>query len=504
MEEIIEDSPSNQNLVAIDIGTNSFHVLIAKIDHGELRPVEVLSEKIQLGAGLRNGMLSNDSINSGLACLSRFRELISSISLENVRVVGTNALRKAKNRLDFIEPAQQILGVPIEVIYGREEARLIYLGVAHSLADDVKSRLVIDIGGGSTEFIIGQKFESQLLESLQIGCVSFAEKYFPDGVISAESFQAAYESAALEISHISGIFLKTGWMECVGSSGTLQSIEAMAHANGWSLSGIDLESLLLLKEKVLGFDHVNKISIEGLNENRRNVIITGLAITLAIFTTLNISSMRTSKGALREGVIYDLLGRQSHEDVRERSINALMSRYTAEQSTAHSVAARAKAFFNDVHEQWDLKSMDRDLLYWASLTHEIGMIISHKHYNRHSAYLLRNSDLPGFSQGEQEKLSLLTSAHRGKLKKTILDDFPAKERSRLCKMIALIRLAVLLKYSQDPPTIAHPKVVAKNTTLIIKPPNDWAKAHPLTTQALKEEAIAIETIGITLKLSQLS
>lgn len=502
LEKIIKEPEGNSHLIAIDIGSNSVHMLITKLDHGELRSVDALSEKIQLASGLHNGKLSDTSIKNGLACLSRFNELLSGISKKNVRAVGTNALRKAKNRRDFLEPAQDILGVPIEVIYGREEARLVYLGVAHSLADDSKSRLVIDIGGGSTEFIIGQKFEPVALESLQIGCLSFAEKYFPKGKITGKAFQNAYEAAALEVSHISGNFLATGWRECVGSSGTLQSIETVAVTNGWTETGINLETLQRFKEHILLFNNFDEVTIDGLNESRRNVIVTGVAITLAIFSSMNITSMRISKGALREGVVYDLLGRLSHEDVRERTINALMLRYGVDQPGARSVAERVQSFFASVRETWNLSSHDQDILYWASLTHEIGMLISHKHYNRHSAYLLRNADLPGFSQGEQEELSLLTNAQRGKIKKSLLADFSKKERTRLSRMVALIRISILLKYTEESSETLNLELNAKKTSLTIHAPETWLSKHPLTHQAIKEEKVALAEIGITLKTNE--
>ena len=499
LEEQKKISKGDSHLIAIDIGSNSFHMLITKTDHGELRPIHALSEKIQLGAGLHDGKLSEASIENGLACLSRFREMLSGLSNINVRAVGTNALRKAKNRQDFIEPAQEILGVPIEVIYGREEARLVYLGAAHSLADDSSSRLVIDIGGGSTEFIIGQKFEPLILDSLQIGCVSFAEKYFPNGKITEKAFQAAYDAAALEISHISSKFLAAGWVECVGSSGTLQSIETIGISNGWTKSGINAETLKQLKEYIFSFCDFDGITIEGLNENRRNVIVTGVAISLAIFSKMNITSMKISKGALREGVVYDLLGRLSHEDVRERTIKGLMQRYGVDHTEALSVAERTKRFFHSVKKPWELNSHDKDILYWASLTHEIGMLISHKHYNRHSSYLLRNSDLPGFSQGEQEKLSLLTNTHRGKLKNLFLGDFSKKESKRLSRMIALIRISVLLKYTEEPSGTLNLELTAKNSTLILLFQNKWLDAHPLTRQAIDKEKILLADIGITLQ-----
>ena len=488
-------------LAAIDLGSNSFHLIIARLDCGELRPVDMLAERVQLGAGLSNGRLSQDAIERGLACLSRFAQMLSSAGPSRIRVVGTNALRQAKNRQEFTEPAEAILGVPVDVVYGREEARLVYLGVAHTLADDEHSRLVIDIGGGSTEFIIGQRFEPVRLESLQLGCVSYANDFFADGLLNKHNYRAAYDQALIEVSHIRKNFQSKNWVECVGSSGTLQAIETLICMNGWRESGIDRDSIEKLRKRLLKFSHIDKLELEGLSDKRRNVITAGVAITAAIFDGLSIDEMRTSKGALREGVIYDLLGRASHEDVRERSINAMVNRYNADETNATLVASRVTYLASQVQSAWQLTDSEIDALAWAGRCHEIGVAISQKHYNHHSAYLLAHSDLPGFSQGEQETLASLVRGHRGKLSDDLLLNIPDRQRPQVSRMIVLLRLAVIFKHVEVLETLPEFSVVAKGNTITLGFPKAWRKCHPLTTWEINASKSVLGKLGITLRLA---
>lgn len=487
-------------LAAIDLGSNSFHLIVARLEHGELRPVNTLAEKVQLGAGLVDRKLDKAAIERGLECLRRFAQLLSAVEPSKVRVVGTNALRQAKNRRDFTEPAAEILRVPVDVVYGREEARLVYLGVAHTLADDEHSRLVVDIGGGSTEFIIGQRFEPVRLESLQMGCVSYGADFFPDGVINKSNFNQAYEQARLEVSHIQKKFRAGNWAEAVGSSGTLQAIETLIRLHGWRDEGIDRKSLEKLRKRLLKFDNVANIDLEGLSAQRRGVIVAGVAITQALFDGLDIELMRTSKGALREGVIYDLLGRLSHEDVRERSINAMVSRYGADEINSRIVGERVTLLAEAVEHAWALSTQDIELLKWAGRCHEIGVVIAQKHYNRHSAYLLQNSDLPGFSQGEQEILATLVRGHRGKVSPGLFDMMSESERPRIARMMALLRLAVILKHVELLEALPDFSVAAKGDSLRLHLSKAWLKSHPLTTWELQQAGPGLRKLGVTLKL----
>ena len=416
-------------------------------------------------------------------------------------MVGTNALRVAKNRREFTRPATRILGTRVDVIYGREEARLVYLGVAHSLADDAQSRLVIDIGGGSTEFIIGERFEPQRLESLQMGCVSYGKACFAKGKINKDNYLDAYNRARVQAFHIRHAYNETHWEECVGSSGTLQAIETIITQNGWGEGGIERKGLARLEKNLLKFKKMEDIELEGLSSQRRNVILPGVAITSALFDVLGIDHMRPSKGALREGVIYDLMGRLSHEDVRERTLNALMQRYAVDTDIADIVERRARTFFTATRMSWQLTTDDWELLRRAARTHEIGMAISHKHFNRHTAYLLRNADLPGFSQEEQEQLAILTQGQRGKLNVELLDDLPKQERKRLRYLLVIIRLAVSFKHVETLEQLPEFGIQASEKSLGLGLPEDWLEEHPLTLSELEQEQAHLAKLGVELSVN---
>jgi exopolyphosphatase/guanosine-5'-triphosphate,3'-diphosphate pyrophosphatase len=494
------DIPEGSVLAAIDLGSNSFHLIIVRIEHDEMRPIEMLSEKVQLGAGLKNGLLDKAAIRRGIDCLARFKQVLDTVNPYRIRIVGTNSLRQARNRRDFTNAAEALLGVPIDVIYGREEARLVYLGVAHTLADDEHARLVVDIGGGSTEFIIGQRFEPQKLESLQMGCVSYNRQFFKRGKITPKRYRRAYDAARLEVSHIRYRFASSRWDDCVGSSGTLQAIEVLLTKAGWTEQGIDRSGLSRLEEALLKFDHIDKINLENLSEARRNVILSGVAITAAIFDELGIKKMRSSRGALREGVIYDLLGRLSHEDVRERTVNALIQRYGVDLQIAETVEARARALFEGTRDAWALEDGDWNLLRWAARCHEVGMAISHKHYNRHSAYLLRNADLPGFSQFEQETLAQLAWCHRRKIPREQFDGMGEAERNHLLRLIVILRLACLFKYVEQLETLPSFRICARPRRIALHFPEGWIEQHPLTVQELREERAHLRKVGMRIEL----
>jgi len=493
--------PDGSLLAAIDLGSNSFHLIIARVEHGEMRPVEVLSEKVQLGAGVEDDHLKEEAIARGLECLARFAQLLSSIEPERVRVVGTNALRQAHNRQEFTVPAAEILGTRIDVIYGREEARLVYLGVAHTLADDARARLVVDIGGGSTEFVVGERFEPKRLESLQLGCVTYSRDCFPNGKISSQNYRRAYNRARVEVSHIAYRFGAGHWEEVVGSSGTLNAIEAIITGNGWSDAGITRKALAKLEKKLLKFKHFDQVVLPGLSDNRRNVIVAGVAITAALFDVLGIEDMRTSKGALREGVIYDLMGRLSHEDVRERTVNALMQRYSVDEATADIVERRCWLFYDATRKAWQLNKQDWELLHWAARTHEIGMAIAQKHFNRHTAYLLRNADLPGFSQEEQELLATITLGQRGKMNSAFLEEVANSKRQRLGYLLAIIRLAGCFKYVEVLEQLPDFNVEAGEQSLKLAFPEGWMDAHPLTLSELEQEQGYLRKLGLELSFS---
>ncbi len=496
----MDELQSSPLLAALDLGSNSFHLIVARVEHGEIRPIERIGEKVQLAAGIEKGVLSDAAIERGLECLARFRQVLDSFKPNLVRAVGTNALRAAKNSRAFTESADAILGCPIEIISGREEARLIYLGVAHTRADDQQSRLVVDIGGGSTEFVVGQQFEAKLLESLHMGCVGYMQRFFPNGDINEKRFRKAYEAATLEVLNIRNAYHNLGWQECIGSSGTLLAIELVLQEQGWVTEGITAKALGKLCQKLFGYSHVDELDFPGLPDNRRAVFPSGLAIVCALVDGLGIRRMSTSSGALREGVVYDMLGRLRHEDVRERSVGALMQRYNVDEQTAGRVEIMAGRLCNYVQDRWDLNSDDLLLLRWAARLHEVGLAIAHSQFHRHGEYVIYNSDLPGFSSRDQTALALLVRGHRRKFPVDLFAALPAKQRTQLERICLLLRLAVLFKYVT--PLEGEPEfaIDASDHTLQLTFAEDWLNRHPMTAAELLNEAEQLQGTGYTLAI----
>jgi exopolyphosphatase / guanosine-5'-triphosphate,3'-diphosphate pyrophosphatase len=410
-----------------------------------------MSEKVQLAAGLdENKNLTEAAQQRGLACLSRFVGRLGSVQPNRLRIVATNALRQAKNGHEFIQKAAEILPKHIEIIAGREEARLIYLGVSHTMVNSGR-RLVIDIGGGSTELIIGEEFEPIHTESLQMGCVAFTKAFFVDGEINQKSFDKAVVAARKELSGIANTYKEAGWDTVVGSSGTIKACRQITVNMGWSNEKEELtrDGLDKLKEKLLKYKHVAEMEFDGLKEDRRAVLPAGIAILYAIFDVLELDKLVYSDGALREGVMYDLLGRFQHEDIRDRSVQALMGRYNADPKQAERVVNMAQHLFDGVADSLKLTTEDSDLLRRAAYLHEIGLAISHAGYHRHGAYLLQHSDIAGFSQIDQNHLSHLVAHHRRKLRSDARVDVMKVGGNKLVYLCLLLRLAVLLNHSRS-------------------------------------------------------
>jgi exopolyphosphatase/guanosine-5'-triphosphate,3'-diphosphate pyrophosphatase len=494
--------PEEELLAAIDMGSNSFHLAVARLDHGEVRKVASMSEKVQLAAGLdERNYLSESAMQRGLDCLSRFVARLDAVPPSRLRIVATNALRQAENSQVFIERAMQILPKPIEIIAGREEARLIYLGVSQTMADQGR-RLVVDIGGGSTEFIIGEAFEPIHTESLQMGCVAYSQAFFADGTITAQAFERATAAARKEVMAIAAIYRETGWDNVVGSSGTIKAARQILLTQGWSdeQERLTRRGLLKLRDQILKCAHVDDISFEGLREDRKAVLPAGLAILLAVFESLGIEQMTYSDGALREGVMYDLLGRFRHEDVRDRSVQAMMARYYVDVRQSERVVQMARQLFEQVRDALALDEEDGDLLRRAAYLHEIGLAISHGGYHRHGAYLLQHSDVPGFSQVDQARLSLLVGQHRRKLREDAQAQVMRSGGLRLQSLCLLLRLAVLLHHSrsdQQLPTVQLSAPSVDQWQLVIAgTAADW----PLLVADLQEETQQWENWSVQLRV----
>lgn len=492
----------DQTLVAIDLGSNSFHMIVARVNHGEMRPIERLGERVQLAAEMKSNRLTPEAIARGLACLARFRQVIDKLNPDLVRVVGTNALRAAKNAALFIRPAEALLGCPVEVISGREEARLIYLGVAHTLADDDDSRLVVDIGGGSTEFVIGQRFESKLRESLHMGCVTYRDRFFPQGKISAKRFAKAYQAAYQEVLRIRKAYTHHGWDNVVGSSGTMRSAELIVTQQGWADEGISADTLARLRKLLLSHNRIDELTdLAGLSERRRGVIVPGVAITSGIFDALGIEHLHTSPGALREGVVYEMMGRLEHEDVRERTVSALMRRAEVDQQNADQVEAMAMMLFEAARADWQLNEADRDVVRWAARLHEVGLSLAHTQFHKHGQYLIEHSDLPGFSKQMQSVLALLVRSHRQRFPVEDFSGLDEQQTRHLQRLCALMRLAALFKYVT--PVEGEPLFTTQvsGNDIALHFDAGWLARHPLTSEALKAEQRVLKKIGFQLWLN---
>lgn len=507
---------SAELVAAVDLGSNSFRMLVAQAVNTssgmQLRPVDTLRESVRLAAGLtENKLLGNDAYQRGLTAIRRFGERIRGFNSANVRAVATNTLRVAKNAPQFVMDAQEALGFPIEVIAGVEEARLIYIGAAHEVPAVQGNRLVVDIGGGSTEFIIGKGYEPKLLESLYIGCVSHSMRFFPKGSIDAHAFKEAELAARREIQVISGAYLKSGWKQAIGSSGTARAIADLIAANHFNGHGdgltmgrvngsgglITRDGLKALKKHLLRYEHTSQVELEGLKDDRRSVWPGGLAIMLAVFDELGIEEMEVTDAALRSGVLYDLLGRAQHHDMRYVTVEQFMQRYLVDREQADRVGKLAGEFLKQLPKPDSESRADNvDLLQWAANLHEIGLSISHNGYHKHSAYIAGNADMPGFSKNDQARLAALLLGHTGKLGK-LANNLSFQD----WRMLFCLRLAQVLCRGRNDPDLPKVKVSEHDGSYLVSLSKEWAAQHPLTEFSLLKEAAEWERIGRTYQVS---
>jgi len=496
-------TPAPDMLAAIDMGSNSFHMVVARLVHGEIRTVEKMGEKVQLGAGLdQYNRLTEAAQQRALECLSRFAQRLQGMPAAGVQIVGTNALRVARNAHEFIARAEDVLGYPVEVIAGREEARLIYLGVSHTLADDSGKRLVIDIGGGSTEFIIGQRFEPQELESLHMGCVSFRNRYFPDGKISRRQMDKAIIHAEQELQNIRQHYRQVGWQSSVGSSGSIKAIANVLAALKITDGTITRTAMEELRKRLVDMGKVEKLAELGVRQDRQSIFPAGFAILLAAFRSLDIDAMTFADGALREGLLYDIVGRIQHEDVRERTISALQERYHVDQAHGAAVEQTAMAAWEQVADQWGLRTdADEDVLRWACRLHEIGLTISHSQYHKHGAYLLRYSDLPGFTQQFQKDLATLVRGHRRKFSAAVFEGIEPEDKPRLHYLCVLVRLAVLIQHPRNLEQPPEFSLHGHENKLVVELPQGWLDNRPLTLADLKNERDYLARQDFVLEIS---
>ncbi|MCG6942822.1 MAG: exopolyphosphatase [Thiohalocapsa sp.] len=491
---------NGDTLAAVDLGSNSFHLLVARMDGGTLQVMDRYKEMVRLGEGLTiDKHLREDVAERALACLERMGQRLKDMPPERVRAVGTNTLRQVRPEAHFLPRAERALGHPIEVIAGREEARLIYLGVSHGLAIGDEKRLVIDIGGGSTEVIVGEGFQPTLRESLHMGCVSMSQRFFGNDKITAKQMDKAELYGALEVRPVRELFRQSGWATATGSSGTIKSIAAVVMGEGWSEDGITAESLERLREAMIEAGKVSALGFKGLSEERRPVFAGGVAVLRSLFTSLAIAHMRVSDQALREGLIYEMVGRLEHEDVRERTVATMTRRFDVDQAHAARVRETALHLLEQVREPWQLSHPNyAPILGWAAELHEIGLAVAHSQYQKHGAYLIGNADLSGFTRQEQQVLAALVLGHRRKFPLDAFLALPSGVRRCAQRLCVLLRLAVLMHRGRSPDSMPEPTLTANEDTLVLRFPDGWLDQHPLTRLELEEEATRLVPGGLAL------
>jgi len=487
-------------LAAVDLGSNSFHMVVARYSHGQLVILDRLREMVRLAAGLNDsGRLDDAATDRALRCLERFGQRLRAMNADSVRVVGTNALRRAKRKRWFLERARAALGHPIEIISGLEEARLIYSGVVNTSPSSPDKRLVIDIGGGSTEVVIGEGLTPLLLESLSVGCVGLTTNCFDDGRISDRRFERARTSVRLELEPIVQTYRKLGWTQVFGSSGTVRVIGDVVRRLNPDAPRITLDNLRSLADRVMAAGHVDDLDLPDVDEERAAVFPAGLAILLEVVENLGIDRVRVAEGAMREGLLYDLMGRFTDEDARVRSVRAMEKRYHVDSLQADRVEATAVQLIRQVRTDWGLEDPLAELmLRWAARLHESGLDIAHSKYHRHSAYLLQHADMPGFPREEQLLLSALVGAHRRQLSFETLEHLVTPWDRHAEFMIVLLRLAVLLHRGRNPEPLPEVTLRVKGRNLTLELPQRWMKDHPLTLEDLEQERLYLKDAGFRL------
>lgn len=486
------------HIVAIDLGSNSFHMIIAQWHDGQIRLLDKLREPVQLGFGLQeDGSLSDDVCNRALACLKRFGERLRGYPLRNVRIVGTKTLRSMKNSKDFLTDAQKFLGYPVEIISGDEEARLIYLGVAQGLAPiKGKRRLVMDIGGGSTEIILGEGMKPLLKESLNMGCVAVSKRFFADGKVNQRNLTKAMVACLQEVEPVKDDFFVYDWHETLGASGSIKTISKICQQKGWSDGSIRSEHL----EKIMGLYLLKgdlHAPFEDLSEERRNVFLGGVVILNALFESLKLKEIQAVDWALREGLLFDMKGRLENRDIRQSSVDALAIRFHVNQEKALAVEKTALHLLKQVAGEWYLAAEDAGkLLSWAARLYQIGLDITHSDYHKHGAYVVQHVDLAGCSRSEQEQLAALVLAHR---KRFPIKSFPMNNFD-LVHLAILLRLAVIFHRSRLRDANPVIKLHVEVDHLIIKLPGKWIEKHPLTLADLETEREYLQDIGYELTI----
>ena len=503
MAQQIPEADLEEAIAAIDLGSNSFHLIVARVSEGHLQIIDKMKEMVRLGEGLTEDKRLDPAVaERALNCLRRYSQRLSPLPAENIRVVGTNTMRQIHPADNFHSLAEKALLHPIEIIAGREEARLVYLGVAHGLAAEDEKRLVVDIGGGSTELIIGRGYQPFERESLHMGCVSMSRRFFSQGRITLQAMRKAKLACALEIRPVRNEFRDGDWIRAIGSSGSIKSIGNVVVQQGWSESGITRESLERLTEHLINTGSSDKLSLKGLSEERKPVFAGGVAVLSSVFEHIGIERMEVSSEALREGLIYDLIGRSQDEDARELTLKTLTKRYNIDKAQAKRIEETALGLLEQAKRPWRLETARYSaMLTWAARVHEIGLTVSHSQFQKHGAYLIENSDLSGFSRQEQRVLAAMVRGHRRKFPTAIFEQLPSEVITCTKQLCILLRLSVLSHRARSPGAKPMPRLEVEGKHISLVFPEDWISHHPLTRAELEQEALYLESAGYRLRFS---
>lgn len=480
--------PSETYYAAVDLGSNSFHMAIAKLDGQSFQIIGKLKEKIQLAKGLdSNGFLSEEAMNRGLDCLRLFAERLKNIPNQQVKIVATYTLRKAVNAKDFIEQAEQILSLPIEILPGKEEARLIYNGVSHN-HPDIEKALVIDIGGGSTEVILGNQFEHLSLDSLSLGCVTY-NKYFKDNVINESNFQDALLNAVLAIAPIKKQYSSKNWQHCIGSSGSIEAVHNVIQGFGFNDSTIKYEHLLLIKSKLIEIGNIELVTLDGLSNSRVNTFTSGLVLLMALFQTLNIQEMYISNASLREGILLELADELKGNDNRNTTVSNLENRFNIDKAHANNVKQVAQLIFDEVADEWAIyDSHYKNLLDWSCHLHEIGLSISYSKMRFHSSHIVQYADMPGFSLQTKESLAVILKAQNKKLNHLDFEN-RFETKNELIAICQVLRLAILLNITREKNDLSSIEFLPEtDNKLTIKATEQWINQNQLIMLELRKES----------------
>lgn len=500
---MVKSTPPTQDhshyFVAIDLGSNSFHMLIVRENHSSIDVVDRVKEMVQIARGIKKGALDDAAQSRALACLSRFKERLQGIPSDHIKVVGTKALRAAANADIFLKSAEQALGQPIQIVSGFEEARLVYTGVAQTISHDHRKRIVIDIGGASTEVIIGQDYKPKLLESLTMGCVTFTDQFLTDSSgeleINAKTLKRAYLAACEELEAIRRIYKNEGWDISYGTSGTMKTVAELM-PEGTPTGVIDRTGIYRLYKTIVA---AQSTDLENIPKARRHVLAGGIAILKAVFDQLDIEQLHVSSAALKEGLIYDAIGRLKHHDIRDETVAKTQAKYGIDKPQANRVNKTAKQLMKQLRLQPNDVFNQAKILAWAAELHEIGLSISHSGYHHHGRYILANCDLAGFNRYEQFLLSTLVGMHRRKLNTQLLESLSANHRENILSLAICLRLAVVLNRKRDDLN-CKPAIKRQGDNVDLQFGSEWLEANPLTQTSLSQESIYLSRIGISLSI----